>query len=430
MMNAARLAAWSALLVGASVAHAGNGLNDPGFGADSMGMGGADLALSRDTAALNINPAGLTQIKNGALDLNLEPFYFVDTSHRDAFGNDTKIDNPVGTLASGGYARRISPELVAGIGLFVQGGVGFVYDDLHTAFGTRDDALSLFSAVKFTPGLAWQVSDRLSVGASLGIAWSSARQKFYPNTSVPPGTPGLPSTGFQGFRVDSLAGWSGGLKLGLQYHPSKDWTIGMDYTDQLPLDLHNGELRANYEADPAIGTRVRYRDAKVKGLAIAGEVGVGVAWQATPRLKLATEVNWLNWSRAMHQSTLTATRPDNAAAPAELKLEQKLDWRDQYVVALGAEWLATDRTTLRAGINYGRNPIPKNTLTPLLSVIGETSVMGGYAYQLTPEWAFEAAVHVQIKNSVTYTNPDAPFGPNANEHWQGIAALLALTRQW
>ncbi|HKY91899.1 MAG TPA: outer membrane protein transport protein [Nevskiaceae bacterium] len=414
----------------AGVAHAGNGLNDPGFGPDSMGMGGADLALSRDTAALNINPAGLAQIRTGALDLILEPYYFNDSSHRDAFGNDTKVDNPVGTLMSGGYARRISPDLVAGVGVYVQGGVGFVYEDVATAFGTDDDMLTLFSAVKFTPGLAWQVSDRLSVGGSLGIAWSSARQKFFPGTSIAPGTAGLPPGGFQGFRVDGLAGWSGGLKLGLQYRPSKDWTIGMAYTDEIPLDLHGGDLRANFAEDPAIGRRVRYRDAKVKGLAIAGEAGVGVAWQATPRLKLATELNWLDWSHAMKKSTLTATRPDHAAAPAQFKLEQRLDWRDQWVVALGAEWLATDRTTWRVGINHGRNPIPDDALTPLLAVIGETSLMGGYAYQLTPEWAFEAAVHYQVKNSVTYTNPEAPFGPNANEHWQGIAAMLCLTRQW
>ena len=39
-----------------------------GFGAESDAMSGADLAVARDTAAMNANPAGVTQIPGNALE--------------------------------------------------------------------------------------------------------------------------------------------------------------------------------------------------------------------------------------------------------------------------------------------------------------------------------------------------------------------------
>lgn len=61
--------ALAALLLLTGQALAANGLNPIGFGAESVGMGGADLAVARDTTAMNTNPAGLAQLPGGRLDL-------------------------------------------------------------------------------------------------------------------------------------------------------------------------------------------------------------------------------------------------------------------------------------------------------------------------------------------------------------------------
>ena len=47
-------------LVSSNPIGASNGLNLIGFGAESYIMGGADLAVARDTTAMNTNPAGLS----------------------------------------------------------------------------------------------------------------------------------------------------------------------------------------------------------------------------------------------------------------------------------------------------------------------------------------------------------------------------------
>jgi hypothetical protein len=94
-------------LLGSPAALSSNGLNQIGFGAVSMGMGGADIAVSRDTSALNVNPAGLTQIDDRRLDLITAVAYTGNVHHKDSFGNDTGTDREYAVLNDAGAAARL-----------------------------------------------------------------------------------------------------------------------------------------------------------------------------------------------------------------------------------------------------------------------------------------------------------------------------------
>ena len=90
---------------------ANNGLNLIGFGAESTGMAGADIAVARDTSALNTNPAGLAQIKGRLLDVSAAAAYSLDVGHKDGFGNDVRVANhwiPIGDI---GYAQSLTDSL-------------------------------------------------------------------------------------------------------------------------------------------------------------------------------------------------------------------------------------------------------------------------------------------------------------------------------
>ena len=175
------------VLVGAllpSIACAGNGLNLIGFGAESVLMGGADTALARDTTALNTNPAGLARLPGSSLDLFGGLAYGSDVRHLDGLGNDRNVSNRFIPIGGFGYARRIGDTgLTAGVGFFAQGGAGSVFENLTTAFGTRDELSGLFAIARVSPGLAWRASDRLSLGVAIPITFADARQKVFPNTS-------------------------------------------------------------------------------------------------------------------------------------------------------------------------------------------------------------------------------------------------------
>jgi long-chain fatty acid transport protein len=213
----------------ASSALANNGLNMIGFGAESVMMGGADLAVARDTSALNTNPAGLIQISGRQLDLHSAVAFPLDVRHQDLFGNDVEVSNRHIVLGNLGYAQRLSRRpLTWGIGLFAQGGAGNDYRDLTTALGSQDDLSSIFRIAKLSGGFAYEVNPKVSLGASLSLFRADIKQKIFPNTSFY--DPGPPLQAFFGYELREMEVMAHGYKLGAMYKPFDRLTIGMAYT--------------------------------------------------------------------------------------------------------------------------------------------------------------------------------------------------------
>ncbi len=411
-----------ALIIGGIpvTARATNGLNLIGFGAESVGMGGADLAVARDPAALNTNPAGLTQIEAPRFDISPFLAFAISQRHRDVFGNDTATNNTPVPGISTAYARPVSgTPLTVGIGLFAQGGAGVDFDNVRTAFGTVDEMLIKFGIARLTPGFAWQVNDSLSAGASLIAAGATLEQELFPGTSIAP---------FFGFRVKHMLAVGLGAKVGLQYKFNDRVTLGMSYTTKTRLDFDDGEFRSNQSA---VGFgKVTYRDAEIDGLATPQEFGIGVALRPVDRLLMSFEANWLDWSEAVKTATLSAGSPDRPALVSNVQFTSAHNWRDQYVLAAGLAYEWNDDLLLRAGYNYGRNPIPRRHLTPFFPTVAEHHVTTGFSYRLAPRWAVESALEFQLNNRVSYTNPDFPFGQNAEEEYEVFLLHIMLSRRW
>ena len=157
---------------------------------------------------------------------------------------------------------------------------------------------------------------------------------------------------------------------------------------------------------------------------------MGMALQATDTLLVSAELTWLDWSRAAKRSRLRASDPDRPTDLAVIDQHTPLNWRDQYVIAIGLAYDLGGRTILRAGYNYGRNPIPDDTLSPLLPNIAEHHLTCGVGARLTDQWRMDVAFEYQLPHEVTYTNPNLPFGPDAREHQEFAALHVMVSRQW
>lgn len=419
-----RLAAALAAAALALPAAANNGLNLIGFGTASVGMGGADLAVAQDTTALNTNPAGIARLRAAALDVFVE----VANSrqrHADGFGNDRGVGNEFIGLGGFGWTRPVGDTLVAGIGLFGQGGAGFVYRGLDTAFGTRDSAALVFGIGRLTPTLAWQATDKLALGLTVPLTLARAKQEFFPDTSF---FSGDPATSFFGLRIEGLEARRASLRLGLRWEATPTLALALVYATKTPLPLDGGRLDADMSAI-GLGS-VRYRDVRFTGFALPEEVGAGLAWQATPRLLLALDLTRLAWSQALRRATLTATGSRTPGAPPQLQLLQPLDWRDQTVVAAGLAYDVDERWRLYAGLNHGANPVPARTTSPLLAPIGEWHATGGLRWRAAPGWELSAALEWLRPKEVRYTNPLLPFGPGARATSAYLAGHLMIGRRW
>ncbi len=397
-------------------AFATNGINLIGFGAESTLMGGADIAVARDTSALNTNPAGLTQIHGQAFDGFASMLRTFDLTHQDRL-NEKHADNKYTFLGGGGYAVSLDNlPCTVGVGLFGQGGAGGVFKNIDTPFGTRDDMSSLFGIAKVNPGFGCQITDNWSVGASLAITYASIKQRFFPNTAV--------GTTFAGYSLHDAAALRTGFKLGTQYRVTPDLTLAATYTEKTELPLTGGELFANYAG---LGS-VKYRNARITGFALPREIALGVAFKPSDALLLSFKADWINWGDAINTVNMHATDPDNTLAPSVYALPPTAaDWKNQWVIASGLAYTWDDKTTLYAGHNFGRNPIPAKNSSPLLAGILEHHITLGAARQISPEWRLMGGLEYMLPVKEEYTS--TLFG-NAEVRNEAVFLHFMLSRRW
>ena len=390
-------------------------------------MAGADLAYSYSGLGSNVNPAGMTRVKNGNFSAYGE---VVDTSgwrHRDSLGNDA--DNTFSGLPIIGFGYVFRPDrfenLAFGLALIGQGGVGFKYEELTTTAGNEDELSSMFGVFRLAPSVAWKVNERLSLGLSAGLNYAEATEKGFPETSI---AATVDTSAFYGVELEELSGFSGSYRLGLQYKLSDNLRLGLAYGSPTELKLEKGQATVNFEA---LGLdKVQYNKASVSGLELAEELGIGFVWQLNPRWELAADFSWINWSSAMEKSKVVVSGPSHSEAPSRIVSESYLGFRDQYAVSLGARYRYDMKTSLMAGVTYGRNPVPESTLSPTLSVILDYHFAFGIARQISQNWRWVATALITPTKKVNYQNDSLPLGSVAEQRVQFVGFTFTLERNW
>jgi long-chain fatty acid transport protein len=420
------------------IAFASNGPQLIGFSAESAGLAGAGHVAVVDTSAINTNPAALSLIDGARFDFTAGPQQAF-LHHSDGFGNDVDGQNNVFVIGNLGFATRIAavPGLTVGAGIFTQGGFGTDNRQLRTAFGTRDDTSSFFRYFKFAVALSYAVTDKLSIGIAPNIGYSDVSLRLFPATSTPE---------FAGLDIRDRCARNGGLgglgdgcpsdvvfgvKAGAMYRLLPWLTVGAAYTSPVSFNHTNGEATVNFSAFGLGG--VNY-DVRVAGVKWPQQVDISMATKPIDRLLLVLTTSWLNWA-TIHTVKITASNPSNPLAPSMVHLDIPFNWKDQVVVAVGIAYAVIqersfkgdNRLVLRAGYNYSNNQIPKATLSLLAPLILKHRFSGGVGYRITQRWSLDVAAIYAFKNSVTYTNPSLPFGPNATESVSGYSVSSTLS---
>lgn len=405
-------------------AFAANGINVTAFGLESTSMGGADIAATRDGNAVNINPAGLSRVRGDIFEQGVGSVRALDVGHDDTLGNHLDVDNDHFEVLTMAYATRLSDRLVAGVGLFAQGGLGAVYSEMNSPFGGRDRLELQMGIARLAAGVSWEIDPQWSVGLTLTANYARLEQKTLPNASV--FNPMNPNASFFGSQGDDFTGLRLGFKTGLNYRASDTLNFGLIYSPKRSMPL-NGSMVFNMSS---IGLgNVRYRGVDIDGFNLPEEIGAGVAWQATPDLLIAFDFSWLHWSEAMEFQRVTARRPQTPGAPPVLRQEQSIDWSNQYVFALGVRYRWSERLDLSLGFNYGANPMPDRSASPLLAAIAEKHYNAGFRYRFGDEWSAGMGIEYLAPVSVDYNNAELPFGPSTVRNGY-VAISVHFVRDW
>jgi long-chain fatty acid transport protein len=370
------------------VASATNGDNLIGIGPIARSMGGVGVAAPQDpVSAVFANPAAMCF---GPYCPGSE-FNFA-ASIFDPKVNAT-VTTPAGTVtADSQFEPFVIPAVgistavgtrgrfglaaygVSGLGVDYRG-TDFFPDVLGPQFAGTNDLYTQIQIMKFAPNFAYLLTDNLSVGASLHVN--------YANVDLQNG---------------SSHGYSMGVQLGTIYKMGPV-SLGLSY-----VTAQKAEHRrvADFDGDGVLDSL---------DLESPQEVRFGVAYE-TDILLVEGDVKWANWADA-----------DGYKA---------FDWDNQWIYAIGAQYKPMKKLALRAGYNYGKNPVNEhNGWNPagvtdvqgkqvptfnyeFLRIIGFPAVVQshltvGAGYEITDKLLVNAGYLHAFENSISETDLSGGF---------------------
>ncbi len=342
----------------------GDGLMRDGLGAISAGRGGANLAFADNGAVLHDNPAGMVNMTaSGMFDCSLDGLVVL-ADYADA-ENDLRSDLAAYPLGHVAFLQKAwDGRLAYGLGVFTPAGFGAEYDMVNSGVDpgrSHYEYMSFGALVRVLPGVAFQATDRLAVGATLGVAANHTEIEgpFYIQTGALAGVP----THFDMQATGAALAWS----TGVQYQLSEATTLGAAYNSRNRFKL-DGSASVTIAG---LGTARYDLDAE---FAWPQTLGVGVQHRLSPTQGVGLDLIWFDWSQAFDSLDVTMTDPRGN----QIRDSFPLRWRDSLSVRLGFEQALFGSSTLRAGYVYHRNPVPAETLTPYIPGILEHSFSLGY----------------------------------------------------
>lgn len=359
-------------------AHATNGYFLPGFGVQSMSMGGVGIASGMDSVSAAANPANLSRVGH-RFDVDLTLFNPERSAH--------VYDDPASAIINGffgtalgtvdsskdlflmpniGYSMTLNDKVSLGVAFVANGGMNTTYEKNFFSVGSGTLALPQNPGNNTTLGvdlmqllIPFSASFKVTETQTLGASITAAVQRFEAR--------GLQA--FGAFNISTDANhltnqgkdysYGAGLRLG--------W-IG-DFADK------RVSVGATWASKTYMSKFDRYRGlfAEQGDFDIPSNYGIGLALRPNERMTVAVDVMRTLYSgvkavsnRGPDKTSIPALAPGPCPTdPQCLGNDEGMGfgWTDQTVYKLGVSYDVNDQLTVRAGYNYGKSPIPDDQLT-------------------------------------------------------------------
>jgi long-chain fatty acid transport protein len=346
------------LVLCASDVFASNGSKILGSGAIAPVLGGTGCVEPQDTAAMMINPAGITKIGN-RVDIGNELAFIdlrLDTSAVAApYGNSIGVQSNRAhhaVIPYFGVATQLkdSPIYVGcAVGLVSGFAVDFEHSRLATST-TQDayDRRAELYQIEFTPTVAYTYDEHVSIGATLVGTFNRLETDTAKGFAVNSG------------RDNGSHAWGLGFNVGAIYDVNEYISVGASYKS----------MRWNQEFNEY--SNLAYR------LNGAPETIFGIAIKPHAKLLFEHNTKFIHW-RAVD---LLRKSPEKGG----------YGWEDQWVFGFGLQYTPVERLRVRAGYNYGQSPIHPDAVyaNALAALISEHHLTLGFGFDLTDSITIDA----------------------------------------
>ncbi len=270
-----------------------------------------------------------------------------------------------------GYIKKSENGCWAfGIGAFVPAGFGAAYGQMISPVMGPTEYRSIGGMGKILPALSYKATDRLSVGISVGLAFSDI-QIFGPYVIQDAPLTGVPAVlNMSGFGVAPTG------SIGLQYQVNDRTTIGASYTEEVNMTLRGGANASLFGVIPS------HFDSKIH-MKWPRSVAFGIKHDLCDHRRVSADVIWYDWSGSFDQIGIQFSNPTNPVVsqlvPLPVSDTLPLNWMNSVSMRLGYEWMPNNLDTWRCGYVYHGSPVPDSTLNPYLDGILVHAFSLGYS---------------------------------------------------
>lgn len=347
-------------------------------------LGGAMVARDADPSALAYNPAAITDLPGGQIQIGATAI--APTATMDAVDpalDDMDMADSVWGLPTAYYTQQLSDHYWFGLGMFSRVGLGTEYEDEDTWLGRYNCSHAAIKSVSFTPTLAMRFSDAFSLGVGVDATYLD----FSYNTSIDPTRLNDPQTTATDIRQEiSADGWNYGMHLSARYRPF-DWlAFGVLWRSEVALTV-DGDVDFSQKGivDPgALGLN----DTGVSGTEPVPEsVTMGVMVKPMDRLSLECDATWTKWSS---YETLAIEYEDPLFGVKD-KVETDKNWSNAWRFQFGAEYALTDAVDLRAGYVYDQSPVTDDHEDFAVPCTDRQIVTMGFGWDVSESWTVDAS---------------------------------------
>ena len=284
--------------------------------------------------------------------------------------DSTRGGSPIPAIA---YVHPFSKEFAAGIGLFAVSGMGVDYPpNIYLS-----KALTSYLNARLAPGIAYKVSEVVSVGVALNLMMAQLEYDV--------------AAAFGQANHGKTNSFGYGATVGEKVTPAPMFGLGAahetkSYFRDFSFGVPGGTDKLTFD-QPQMAT-------------------VGASLRPLESLLVAADLEWIDWS-----STMGANLPKySQSQPTTMPFN--MNWKDQWVVKLGAQYKVLEKLALRAGFNYGKMPLdPSRAFENLVfPAVAENHFTAGAGYAVTPAIDLLLAGMYSPTAKISGTNAGPPPG--------------------
>ncbi|WP_026287627.1 OmpP1/FadL family transporter [Thioalkalivibrio sp. ALJ24] len=413
----------------AGTAQATNGYFAHGYGIKAKGMGGVGMAISQDSYAPGINPAGIAGMESrfdGALTyFRPERSYEVSgmpSREMGTFGlapGEVESDSKNFFIPSLGFVQQIDEDRSWGIAFLGNGGMNTNYPGFENQqfcqmedpqnpsqsmpIGSQTGPFCDGSAgvnleqLAIIPTYAQRFADgRVSVGFSPIISYQRFEAKGI-QTFADMGMTDGDGENFSGNGTDDS--WGYGAQIGIQAEVAEGVHLGANYRSK----IRNSDFDDYSELFAESGS-----------FDIPSTWGMGVAWEVTPTVTLVADYQRINYSDVDAISNSGPEQDDLGQPVFGTSDGRGFGWDDINVYKIGAQFELPNDWQVRVGYNRGDNPIDSDEVTMNILAPGVVThhYTAGFTKSFGDQHELSFAAMYAPSNSVSGSNA---FDPEAQD---------------